>query len=120
MNVALLGASDKPDRFAYKALKKLQAFGHRVFLVNPRLKAVDGETVWPDLSAIPETVDTVTLYVSAANSNPHQEAMLQIKPRRVIFNPGTENPGLETALLTAGIEAVHDCTLLMLDGGRFD
>lgn len=119
MNVALIGASQKPDRFAYKALKKLQAHGHKVFPVNPRLAEIEGERVWPGLAELPEKIDTVTLYLSAENLKPYEGPLLALKPKRVIFNPGTESPALETVLQNAGIQTMHDCTLMMLDGHRF-
>ena len=119
MKVALLGATDKPDRFAYQAFKKLQANGHQVFLVHPKLTAVEGAPVWPCLANLPEKPDTVTLYISAAVSTPLTPAILACGARRVIFNPGTENPDLEGILTNAGIVVLHDCTLMMLDGARF-
>ena len=119
MKVALLGASDKPDRFAYKAFKKLQASGHQVFLVHPKLTSIEGTPVWAGLASLPEKPDTVTLYISEAVSTPLAQAILSSGARRVIFNPGTENPELEAVLKNAGIKIVHDCTLMMLDGSRF-
>lgn len=119
MNVALLGASDKEDRFAYKAFKKLTAAGHRVIPIHPKLTSVKGVKVWKDLAAIPERPETITLYISAAVSTPLALAIIQSGARRVIFNPGTENPPLEAELKAAGLSVIHDCTLMMLDGGRF-
>jgi len=119
MKVALLGASDKEDRFAYKAFKKLTAAGHRVFLIHPKLTAVEGTPVFAALAALSEKLDTITLYISAAISTPLTDAIVQSGARRVIFNPGTENPPLEADLKAAGISVIHDCTLMMLDGGRF-
>ncbi len=120
MNVAVLGASDKPDRFAYKAIVKLKDHGHQVFPIHPKLETVEGLKVFPDLLSIPAPVDTLTLYVGADTSSKQIQGILQLKPRRVVFNPGTENPGLEQSLQNAGIQTVRDCTLLMLDGGRFE
>ena len=119
MNVAILGASDKPDRFSYKAVVKLKNYGHHVFPIHPRLETLEGLKVFPGLAAVPEAVDTLSLYVGPDISNKQKDGMLQMKPRRVIFNPGTENPELEKALSAAGIQTVRDCTLLMLEGGRF-
>lgn len=119
MKVALLGASDKEDRFAYKAFKKLSAAGHRVFLIHPKLDSIDGVSVHHSLEQIPEKPDTVTLYISAAVSTPLAAEIIQSGAKRVVFNPGTENPVLETALKAAGLAVIHDCTLMMLDGGRF-
>jgi len=119
MKVALLGASDKEDRFAYKAFKKLTAAGHQVFLIHPKLVSVEGVPVYKDLTMLPEKPDAITLYISAAVSTPLAQVLIQSGAQRVIFNPGTENPPLEAELRTAGISVIHDCTLMMLDGGRF-
>lgn len=119
MNVALVGASDKEDRFAYKAFIQLAAHGHRVFLIHPKLTSVEKNPVWPALSLLPEKPETITVYVSAAVSTSLVASIIQSGAKRVIFNPGTENPQLETELNQAGISVIHDCTLMMLDGGRF-
>ncbi len=119
MNVAIIGASDKPDRFSYKALRKLLQAGHQVFPVHPKLENIEGQKVFPDLSAIATPLDTITLYVGPEISSKLEGALLAAKPHRVIFNPGTENAVLAEKLRAAGISTVFDCTLLMLDGGRF-
>ena len=119
MKVALVGASDKEDRFAYKAFKELTAAGHRVFLIHPKLVSVEGASVYKDLSELPERPESITLYVSAAASTPLAQVIINTGAKRVIFNPGTENPPLEAELKAAGLSVIHDCTLMMLDGGRF-
>lgn len=115
----ILGASDKPERFAYRALSQLRAAGHPVEPVNPRLSVIDGTTVHDRLEAVPGPVDTVTVYLSAGNSSPLGDSILSVSPRRVIFNPGAENPDLARRLRAAGVEVVEDCTLVMLDAGRY-
>ena|SRR3989338_1087989 len=119
MNVAIIGASDKPDRFSYKALKKLVQAGHQVFPVHPKLESIEGHKVFSDLPAVSVPLDTVTLYVGPEISAKLESVLLAAKPHRVIFNPGTENTELAEKLRAAGISTVFDCTLMMLDGGRF-
>ena len=119
MNVAIIGASDKPDRFSYKALKKLVQAGHQVFPVHPKLENIEGNKVYPELGAIESPLDTITLYVGPEISAKLEGPLLTAKPHRVVFNPGTENAALAEKLRAAGISTVFDCTLLMLDGGRF-
>lgn len=117
--VVIVGASDKPERYAYLALKMLQEHGHEVVPVHPRLKEIEGVPVVPELTAITGTVDTVTLYVGPAISSGLVSALIGLHPRRVILNPGTENPDLEKALVAAGIRVELACTLVMLRTGQF-
>lgn len=119
MNVCVLGASHKPERYSYKALMMLEEHGHKVFPVHPALDEIEGRKVWPSLEALPEPVDTVTLYLSAANSDKLADQLLACAPRRVIFNPGAENPALADRLREAGCEPVEACTLVMLRMGQF-
>lgn len=117
--VAILGASSDPDRYAFKAQRLLKAHGHRVVPVSPKESVVDGDAAVASLGEIEGPVDTLTLYVRPAISDDYREQILALKPARVIFNPGTENPGLEKALAAAGIDCREACTLVMLRAGQF-
>ncbi|SKA82754.1 hypothetical protein SAMN02745166_00959 [Prosthecobacter debontii] len=117
--VLIVGASDKPDRYAHKALVALRHHGHGVVLVHPRLKEIDGLPVHADISDVTEPVDTVTMYVSPAISSGLAEKFIALKPQRVIFNPGSENPELESQLAAAGIHPEEACTLVLLATGQF-
>ncbi|MBL8025986.1 MAG: CoA-binding protein [Fibrobacteres bacterium] len=117
--VAILGASNKIDRYAYKAQVSLTQAGHKVIPVNPALQEIEGVKCTQKLSDITESVDTVTVYVRAEISSPMKEAFLQLKPKRVIFNPGTENPELAKALQDNGIQPIEACTLVMLRTNQF-
>jgi predicted CoA-binding protein len=119
MNVAVLGASNKPDRYSFKAVRMLREKGHTPFPVHPALAEVDGLPVSPSLRAIPEAVDTVTVYLSARNQQPIADELLNSGARRVIFNPGAENPDLAAQLQQRGKEVVHACTLVLLTTGQF-
>lgn len=119
MNVAILGASNKPERYSHQAVLLLAEKGHTVFPVNPALSEIDGHPVYKTLADIPEPMDTLTLYVSPALSTGMTDAIQAAQPRRVIFNPGTENPAVEEPLAAAGIEVVRACTLVMLRTGQF-
>jgi len=118
--VVIVGASDKPERYAHKAMHALLRHGHEVVLVHPSLKAIEGRPVYPDLSEISGQVDTVTLYVGPAISSGLSEKLISLRPRRVLFNPGTENPGLAAQLVAAGILTEEACTLVLLATGSFD
>lgn len=117
--VVVLGASPKPERFAHKAVLALTRHGHRVIPVHPREGEIGGWPVCTSLTAIREPVHTLALYLGPRRSVQETAAILALAPERVILNPGTESPVLQAALDAVGIPWVHDCTLLMLEGGRF-
>jgi len=117
--VAILGASPKPDRYAYKAFRMLQDHGHHPVPVNPAFDDILGEKCYPNLSAAPKPIDTVTLYLGEARSNPLIDEIVAAKPRRIIMNPGAENQMLAQKAEDAGIEVVEGCTLVMLKTGQF-
>ncbi len=119
MRVAVLGASDKEDRYAYMAVELLLKHGHAVYPVHPRIKTVLGVPVYPRLAAVPDSPDTITLYVSAGISARIQADILKSCPRRIIFNPGTENEALEREAQAQGIMTQHACTILLLKSGQF-
>ena len=118
-HVVIVGASDRPERYSYRAFQQLQAHGHRVSLVHPRLKDVDGVAVVDSLEAVERPVDTVTLYVNPAILEPLIPGLIALAPRRVLFNPGTESEAAEQALKAAGIEVEEACTLVLLSTGAF-
>jgi len=117
--VVILGASDKPDRYAYKALKLLQQHGHEVIPVHPKLTEIDGVPVLPDLKSVSGAVETLTLYVNPQISGAAATDILALKPARVIFNPGTESPELQSQLTAAGIAWEEACTLVLLNTGQY-
>jgi predicted CoA-binding protein len=117
--VAILGASPKPDRYAYRAFEMLREYGHRPIPVNPAFDDILGEKCYPKISDAPEAIDTVTLYLGAARSNPLIDEIVAAKPRRIIMNPGAENSALADKAEAAGIEVVEGCTLVMLQTGQF-
>ena len=119
MNVALVGASPKPDRYAYMAFKRLLEKGHHVYLVHPIHKEIEGHPVFPTLSAIPDPIDTLTFYVSAEKSSSMTADILALHPRRLIFNPGAENSELAKAAEATGILTMDACTLVMLSTHQF-
>ncbi len=117
--VVIVGASNKPDRYAYKALRMLRQYGHEVVPVNPALDTIEGIAVVANVGEITGPVDTVTMYVGAKISAGLTEGLIALKPRRVIFNPGAENPELAERLQAFGIQPEEACTLVMLSTGQF-
>lgn len=119
MKVAILGASDNPDRYSYKALKMLEEYDHDVFLVHPRHKVIEGKTVCEKISDLPEKCHTLTVYVNEALSEKLSDEIVAAGFKRVIFNPGAENSNLEKKLKATGSEVCNECTLVMLSIGNF-
>jgi len=118
MKVLVYGASTNPSRYAYIATELLLQYGHEVFLVGIKKGEVLGLTIQQDQPLL-QDIDTVTLYVGPANQDGLIDYLQSINPRRVIFNPGTENSVLEEALLKRGIEVEEACTLVLLHTGQF-
>ena len=117
--VAILGASPKQERYAYKAFQMLREYGHRPVPVNPAFGEILGEKCYPTINAAPKPIDTVTMYLGEARSNPLIDEIIAAKPRRIIMNPGAENFALAEKAEGAGIEVVEGCTLVMLRTGQF-
>lgn len=119
MRVVIVGASPRPDRTANQALHRLKAHGHDVALVNPRYTVIDGLACLATLQQVAGPVDTVTVYVNAAHSLGMEADIRACQPRRVIFNPGSENRELAHRLRASGIEVEEACTLVLLGTGAF-
>lgn len=117
--VVVLGASVKPARYSNQAIRLLLEKGHQVIPVHPVLNEVCGLPVAASLDAVAPPVDTLTMYVGPQVSTPLAGAILRLRPGRVIFNPGSENPELETVLRAAAIPWEHACTLVLLRTGQF-
>ena len=118
-NVAVIGATPKPERYAHMAMQRLLQHGYRPIPVNPAFDSILGEQCYKAIGEVPEPIDTVTMYVGPARSTPLIEEIIGAKPRRIIFNPGAENPQLAEEARKRGIEVVEGCTLVMLGSGAF-
>jgi uncharacterized protein len=114
----VLGATPNPDRYAYLAANRLARHGHEIVNVGIKTGSVAGvpiekpETIHPD-------IDTITLYVGPRNQPSLYDYILKTKPKRVVFNPGTENEELEALLKQNEIEPVEACTLVLLSTGQY-
>jgi uncharacterized protein len=117
--VAVLGASPKEDRYSFKAVRMLREHGHTPIPVHPRGHTVDGVPGVTSLSAIEQAVDTLTVYVNDKISSAEFDNIRKLGPRRVVFNPGAENPELAQRLRDEGLEVVEACTLVMLRTDQF-
>ena len=120
MNVVVLGASNKPARYSYQAVKLLAEKGHTVFPVHPAVSEIDGIPVFKRLADIPASIHTITVYLAPERSVALADEILSARPQRVIFNPGAENPSLAQRLQNKGVEVLNACTLVMLKTNQYD
>jgi len=118
--ILILGASTNPVRFSYIAANALSNKGYDIVPVGLRPGVVAGKSIL-DIRARPQIdkVDTITLYMNPKNQSGYLEYILGLDPRRIIFNPGTENNNLIDMAEKQGVEVVVDCTLVMLRSGYF-
>ena len=114
----VLGASSNPGRYSYLAIDKLRRFGHSVIAIGKRKGMVDDVEIQTDHIPVPD-VDTITLYLNPYNQKEYYDYILDLQPKRIIFNPGTENNELIAAAKQNGIEPVIGCTLVMLSVGTY-
>ncbi|MDF1696555.1 MAG: CoA-binding protein [Saprospiraceae bacterium] len=114
----VFGASIKPDRYSNKAMKMLKQYDHSVLAIGGKEASFEGTPILeghPDLSGI----DTITMYLRESRQKEHEEYLLSLKPRRIIFNPGAENLSLAKKAKEKGIEVIEACTLVMLRTGQY-
>ncbi|MBP8915806.1 MAG: CoA-binding protein [Chitinophagales bacterium] len=114
----VLGASPNPERYGNMAARKLKAHGHEVVAVGKRESKIDDMPILKEFPLL-ENIDTVTLYLNPDNQKEYYEKIIALNPKRIIFNPGTENEELEDLAKEHNIETVEGCTLVMLSTGTF-
>ena len=114
----LIGASPNPARYANKAIRRLRSHGIEVVAIARRETEIEDVKVVKGMPYHPD-IHTVTLYVGPPNQEEYLDYLVSLKPKRIIFNPGTYNRKLEEMARAAGIETLEDCTLIMLDTGDY-
>jgi predicted CoA-binding protein len=114
----VIGASPHPERYSYLAVTRLRAHGHPVLAIGQRDGSI-GDTPITAEHPQAEGVDTVTLYLNPLRQQEYYDYILSLKPKRIIFNPGTENPELIQLAEANGIKAQPACTLVMLSTGQY-
>jgi predicted CoA-binding protein len=120
--VFILGASDNPQRYSYLAWQMLKERQAAIGLVSNRIAAIEGQRVFSDIASAAGALgspDTITMYVAPQISTRLTRELIDSNPRRVIFNPGSENPELQELLLKQGIQVVQACTLVLLRTNHF-
>jgi predicted CoA-binding protein len=105
----VIGASDNPSRYSYLAVQSLVRHSHPVMALGIHEGKVGGE----------KDFDTVTLYLNPTHQRDYYDYILSLKPSRIIFNPGAENPELASRASAQGIEALEACTLVLLSTGQY-
>lgn len=109
----VLGATTRPDRYAYKAINMLVDKGHSVMAIGVDKGEVAGINI--QTKALPlKNIDTVTLYLNPVRQREYYNYIIETGPKRVIFNPGTENPEFYQLLRSNNIEVEIACTLVLL------
>lgn len=114
----IIGATPDPTRFAYRAARMLTEFGHEIVPVGIKKGEIFGKKILNDQPYI-DNVDTVTLYVGPQNQTNLLDYIIGLKPKRIIFNPGTENDELIALAASNNIEPILGCTLVMLSARTY-
>ena len=114
----VIRASTNPDRYSFKAIRSLVNHKHTVYALGLKTGEVDGIAFDTEMKQYSD-LDTVTLYVGPQNQPGYYDYIKSLKPKRVIFNPGTENEEFEKQLQANGIEPIEACTLVMLSTHQF-
>lgn len=118
-HVVVLGASAKPMRYSNQAIRLLLEKGFPVTPVHPKLHCIEDLPVTASLREVSKPVDTLTLYVGPQRLTPIIDQIIELRPKRVIFNPGTESEAIMHRLDRAGIHWLEACTLVLLRIGTF-
>lgn len=114
----IIGASENPERYANKAFYSLIHHGYEVVLVGNKEGKIESQTIQKGMPIFKD-IDSVTLYVNPKNQEAYYDYILSLKPKRIIFNPGTENPILEKKAQQQGIQTMEACTLVLLSIGQY-
>lgn len=114
----VLGASPNPSRYSNIATNRLKKYGHEIVPVGIRKGEICGLDIQLGQPEI-EGVNTITLYMNPVRQKPHYDYIFSLQPKRIIFNPGTENPELIKLAQAKGIETTIACTLVMLSVGNY-
>ena len=114
----IIGASKNPERYAYKAAERLLAHGHEIEMLGLKPDTIFDKTIDTEKKQY-TGLDTVTMYLGPQRQAEYYDYIVSLKPKRVIFNPGTENPELENILTQNGIECEIACTLVLLGTDQY-
>jgi predicted CoA-binding protein len=114
----VLGASTKPERYAFKAITMLVEKGHNVLAIGQNTGEVAGVSIYTKNIPL-KNIDTVTLYLNPLRQREYYNYIIETKPKRVVFNPGAENPEFYQLLNANGIKVEIACTLVLLATNQY-
>ncbi len=114
----VLGGSLNPGRYANRAIRKLRSYGHPVFSIGNKEGTVEDVVIQKGTPFFND-LHTVTVYLSAKNQKQYYDYIIGLRPQRVIFNPGAENPKMAELARKYNIEVIEYCTLILLDTHTF-
>ena len=114
----VIGASTEPWRYSFLAANRLLKYGHPIALLGRHAGKIGQNEIHFDKPQL-DDVDTVTMYISPKRQPEYYDYIVGLKPRRVIFNPGTENDEFQELLAKNDIEPIEACTLVMLSTGQY-
>ena len=114
----VLGASTKPNRYSNMCIRKLTNYNHLTLAFGLREGEVFGVAIDTVLKPY-KGIDTVTLYLNPKRQEQYYNYILALKPKRVIFNPGTENPEFYSLLKENNIDYEIACTLVLLSTNQY-
>ncbi|MEN8120337.1 MAG: CoA-binding protein [Bacteroidota bacterium] len=114
----VIGASPNPKRYSYKAVTLLSHFGYELIALGIRSGNINGIEIIKGRTHF-DDIHTVTLYLGPDRQIDYYDYILSLKPKRIIFNPGTENLELYNLAMTNNIEVIEHCTLVMLNSGTY-
>ncbi len=115
----VLGASPKPSRFAYKAVRSLQRREIPIVAIGRKDVDLEGLKIRTGKPLDIDQIHTITLYLNPHHQKEYYDYIIALKPERLIFNPGTINPELAELAKKNGIKVVEDCMLVMLANGKY-
>jgi predicted CoA-binding protein len=114
----VLGASENPDRYSYKAVERLRAHNHPVVAIGKKSGTIGDTAITTEHPQV-EEVDTVTVYLNPLHQKEYYDYILSLHPKRIVFNPGAENDELEELAKANGIKPMEACTLVLLSTGQY-
>ncbi len=114
----VLGASDNPARYSFMAIQRLLSQQHEIVAVGSKETVASGIPITKE-KILYTNIHTITLYLNPQNQKQYYEYILSLQPKRIIFNPGTENDELTQLAQASGIETLEACTLVLLASGQY-
>jgi len=114
----VIGASENPARYSNLAINRLKKHKHQVFAVGKRKGVIAGVMIETEKKYY-QDIDTITLYINPSLQKEYYDYIISLHPRRIIFNPGTENEELADLALQNGILSQEACTLVLLSTDQY-